>query len=499
MDDPDRRRLLRTVAAYAALAAGWACLARWVLTPLVIAAAEGRGPAILKGLVLDPSSSSPVDRALERWRVASSAVLIAAGLHLTVVLFLRWWDRRPGGEGSRERRRVDLGLIVVSLAFFAVTILSGSRQDYAFHLQMWSEVRLGHDPWYLGVGNDPINAYGPLFNLLAVLTWINPLAPKLVFAWAYVLFAAWQTRDLADRHPGVLRLLGVFAWFWNPFAWVEIAHFGHFDILVALASLAAVRARARDRDILSGVCLGLGVLLKYIPIVLLPFLILDVGRFRFRLLLAALVTIGLGLGLSYEVWGTATFRPLAYAATRASTRLSIFKFLQGRYSPLQGVVYPVQIDSWSTLIQFLALLRAWSWCRLKGIDPAASAVLAVLTTLLFYRVGFPQYQMVLFVLISDWVIRDTGRLHGALPLVVAAGIYFGWLAFFDVLDCLISVGYNWIEDSVGLPTFVLGSVLVACVVRSANGMRRGLRSGESADPRGVDTPGEGGETPRLEG
>jgi hypothetical protein len=436
MVDPDRRRRIITVAVYAAFAAGWACVSRWVVPPV------------------------------DRWRELSSAVLIAAGLHLTVVLLLR------------TRRRVDLALIVVSLAFFAATILSGSRQDYALYLQMWSETRLGHDPWYFAYGvfgKYPLNAYGPLFNLLAVLAWINPLAPKLVFAWAYILFAAWQITDLADRRPGGLRLLGLFAWFWNPFAWVEVAYFGHFDILVGLASVAAVRARGRDRDILSGAFLGLGVLLKYIPIVIMPFLILDAKRFRFRLLLAAMVTIGLGLGLSCAVWGTATFRPLEFAATRFSTRLSIFRFLRGQYSPIRGVAHLWDTDSWSTLILLLALLRAWSWSRPKGIDPAASSVLAVLTTLLFYRVGFPQYQMVLFVLISDWLIRDAGRLHGATALVVAAGSYFGWLAFFDVLDCFVEVSNPAIEDAVGLPTFVLGSVLVACVVRSAYGMRRGWR------------------------
>ena len=49
-----------------------------------------------------------------------------------------------------------------------------------------------------------------------------------------------------------------------------------------------------------------------------------------------------------------------------------------------------------------------------------------------------------------------------------------------------------------LPTFVIGCVLLVCVVRSANGTRRVLKSGATADPRTVDTSteaaGKGGET-----
>ncbi len=68
-----------------------------------------------------------------------------------------------------------------------------------------------------------------------------------------------------------------------------------------------------------------------------------------------------------------------------------------------------------------------------GADPAASAVIAVLLTLMFYQVGFAQYYMVLFMLATYWLLGLRGVSSEAIPLCIALGCYFGWLALFDVL------------------------------------------------------------------
>ena len=55
----------------------------------------------------------------------------------------------------------------------------------------------GHDPWFTvfgEFGDAPLNAYGPLFNFLAAVAWVNPLAPKVLFAYAYV-----PVRNLGDE------------------------------------------------------------------------------------------------------------------------------------------------------------------------------------------------------------------------------------------------------------------------------------------------------------
>ena len=92
-------------------------------------------------------------------------------------------------------------------------------------------------------------------------------------------------------------------------------------------------------------------------------------------------------------------------------------------------------------------------------------MLAVLATLLFYRVGFPQYQVVLLMLASYWVVAE--RRPGRDPLLAGSlGLYFGWLALFDVFYALVGGvlhpgdRFAWVEEIVGLPTFLLGIVLL---------------------------------------
>jgi len=319
----------------------------------------------------------------------------------------------------------------------------------------------------------PLNAYGPLFNVLAGLAWLNPLAPKLLFAYGYVLFAIGLIEGfMARRVPSGLEALGLAALFWNPFPWIEIAVQGHFDVLVGLFCLASLRARARDHDVLAGAFLALGVLLKYLPVVLPPFLALDRGRARPRLLIAAMTSIALGLLLSGGLWGLSTLRPLEYAAMRSSTTLSIFKYLRGRYSPIPLLGGSRNYDGLATPLMLIALVCAWRWARRRGPNVGASAVVAVATTLLFYRVGYPQYQMVPFMIAASWAVRNWERLPARRALTIALTCQFGWLAIFDVYYILAFDGasaLHWYVASelVGLPAFLFGCVFVAGIAWSA--------------------------------
>jgi hypothetical protein len=419
---------------------------------------------------------------LAHWRDSSTAALLATGLFCTLIFMIYRWDATKTGGFLRSDRWTALGTNLalgnVSFVFLALTVLTGSRHDYILHKVIWHEVNQGHDPWFtvIGIyGTYPLNAYGPLFNALAPLARLDPLAPKLLCAYAYLLIAVGLTKHFQARQPSNrLSLLLLFVWFWNPFPWLEIAVRGHFDILAGLAAVAALHARLHERDIRSGLYLSIGVLLKYIPLVLLPFLALDRGRFRFRLFLTGILVIVLGMALSYKIWGDSLFRPLTLAGTRFSTYLSIFRFLRGRYSPLHWVTVAPNYDWLSPVILFVALLRAWTWARLNKVDAGCAATLAILTTLLLYQNGFPQYQMVSFVVVSYWVVRDWDRLPRRYALAASLVFYFGWISLFNAFFCAEDEAdpaplFDWrrVEDAVGLPTFLLGCALIVCVVRSA--------------------------------
>jgi Glycosyltransferase family 87 len=468
------------VTLYAVLALGWVVFARWVVHPLLISSQPGRAISGLKRYIQDPPALFLSQDILARWRDFSGAVLIALFLHLTIVLILRQYDlRAAAGRSSTEVRAgrcASLVLLILSLVFLAVTVVSGPRHDYYFYLQIWYEVLQGHNPWFLVPpmsGMPVLNAYGPLFNLFAGLSWLNPITPKLLFAYGYVLFSLVRVKTLtASRPMSCLAMIVLTALFWNPFPWVEIAMRGHFDILVGLSCVWAIRAWVRGHDRLSGIWLALGVLLKFMPVVLLPFLALDRGRFRARFIIAATAAIAIGMALSCYVWGLATLRPLEFLATRRSTGLSIFWFIRGRYSPLRWFGAAANYDDLAPILLVLALLRAWFWYRRRQPHVDAAVLVAILTTVLLHRTGYPQYHMVPFVLGSSWVVRQWAEIRARPARVVAIACYFGWLAAFDLYyvfadDQMNTYYWPSARDAVGLPTFLFGCAFLVAVVRSS--------------------------------
>jgi hypothetical protein len=485
---------------YAALAAAWAGFAHWVVPPVLIAEPSDGVLAFVHQYIQDKPGPFLTRSIIGRWREYAGAVLIAMALHLTVLWVLRRYDqqaaaRRPAQE-VRSRRFLSLVLSMISLVFLGVSALSGPRHDYYFYIQMWYEVAQGRDPWFTVVWQDgqvPLNAYGPLFNVLTGLWWVNSYAPKLLFAYAYILFSIALTKSFAaSRSLSGLQSVVLLALFWNPFAWVEIPIRGHFDILVGLLCLGSVRAWARGYDIRSGVCLALGVLLKYLPIVLLPFLSLERGRVRTRFLMVAAAAIAFGLILSIRLWGMSTLLPLDRAANRFSAPLSIFWFLSHRYSPLGWFGGAVHWRALAPFLLFLALLGASAWAWMRQPDIEATGVVATAITVLLYHAAYPQYQMVPFVLGSSWAVRHWGRIRGHPARVVALACYFGWLAAFDLYYAFDDEGtasavWSVVQDVVGLPSFLCTCAFLAAVVRSATARHNGVTS--SLESEQQDTNG----------
>jgi Glycosyltransferase family 87 len=162
--------------------------------------------------------------------------------------------------------------------------------------------------------------------VLAPLVWVNPLANKLLFAFSYLVYVIWLVKDFAARR-GVVTFSWPWVSFWllNPFPWEQIAFYGYFDVLVSLACVAAVHSLVSSKHGASGTYLALGILLKYMPIVILPFLVFSKRRFHFRLLIFCAAVLISGLVVSVLIWGSSTFMPLIMAATRVpSGRSTMF-------------------------------------------------------------------------------------------------------------------------------------------------------------------------------
>jgi hypothetical protein len=429
---------------YAIFCIVWVAFAHWIAPAMIVATYD----------ILTPSF--PLGHYLESWSVRADAVPLAAILHLGIVLFIRAIDRKhkAAPDTAGVDSRINVALVVFSAVFLAMSILAGLRGDYADqdhfgYVYQWKWILAGRNPW------DPEleNAYGPFFNLLAPLLWITVLANKLLFAVAYVVYVIWLIKDF-----GVGRGLVALSWrvvvFWliNPFPWVLIAYLGHFDVLVALACVAAVHGQVRGKDIFSGACLAIGILLKYLPVVILPFLVVDGRRFRFRLFFSCVVLVISSFVISALVWGRSTFSPLTFAATRLP-QYSIYNLslLFFRVSPADWLEKPLLLT---------AGLGIFTWCIVRQTGPALSASLAVLVTLLFYRAGNIQYQVVLYLLISYWVVSEWEKLKKYTILESLLVCYFGLLA---IVDFGIWSGHSNIYFM--LLQFLAGSALLASLIQ----------------------------------
>src|SRR5262245_13078825 len=368
-------RPLPLIAIYVAICMVWANIAHHLPFTIINAAYT---PTIVSG-----EAAIPIKYYVDRWNMVAAAVPLAVILHLVIVLFIGKMDRvkpgfslKPGASDSL----VNVALIVFSAAFLALTVLSADRWDYTSYLGQWTDVLEGRDPWNDARKSNP-NAYGPLFNLMAPLVYCNLLTNKVLFAFAYLVYIVWLIKDFGPRRgfevsscPWLLFLL------LNPFPWWQIAYLGYFDVLVGLTCVAAVHWRICNKYWLSGACLGLGVLLKFIPFVILPFLAFNGRRVHFRLILSCLGIIVLGAIGSILAWGTSTFKPLTLAATREAV-WSIYILANSSHSPLRLFWDSPNSQLFAEPILIIAGLGTYMWCVRRQTEPALSAALAVLVTL----------------------------------------------------------------------------------------------------------------------
>jgi hypothetical protein len=180
-----------------------------------------------------------------------------------------------------------------------------------------------------------------------------------------------------------------------------------------------------------------------------------------------------GLGISILVWGKSTLFPLLLAATRPP-QWSIYDGLTSPQSPLRLFWNTPYLDSLERLEKPLLItagLSIFLWCILLRTGPALSAALAVLVTLLFYRVGLINYQMVFFLLMSYWVVSEWKKLIEHSALLALLVLYFVVLALLNLI--------NWpgfTEDlllsSLAIFKFLLGCTLLV-VLAHFSASRRG--------------------------
>lgn len=317
------------------------------------------------------------------------------------------------------------------VAFLLVAALvTGARTDYRHYIDHWEWILASHDPWSFPPNS--VNAYGPLYVLLALPAAIHPLGPKLLIVASWILlglFLESRWRNDQSVEPG---RLGFWFWWASPFFLVEVVYNGRFDVVAAAFAAIAIDWRDR-RPFRAGLLLACGILLKFIPLLILPFLVVERGRWRPRLLCGTAVGLLAGFGACALRWGTSYLEPIVFAVERPASIMSVFKFLSGELSPLRP--FGVEDVDWLSLplmaiagLTIGAVHLRWRWTSEGG------AVAAVCLVLALYKVGHQQFFAVPLVLLAVWMTKQPQPWPRRLRM--SAGAYAIWHAMFALL-------YKW--------------------------------------------------------
>ena len=355
-----------------------------------------------------------------------------------------------------------------SLAAMALIVLSGTQHDYELYVTIWKHVVEGGDPWQM-VGI-PVNAYGPLHTWFAYLLGIggpdeSVFLPKVVFGSSFLIVNLWMVLLLLWRNPKPPAASYVAYVVLVPLNYLVIGVAfidGDNDTIVAALVGLAVIMRLRNHLAWAGVLLGLAILMKYYPALLIPFFCMDRRKVRVTPAIAAAATVMAGLLVTYLKWGESLFNAVTFGAQRGSGSLSVIHFL-GTQRWIDSELSD-RLTSANTLmvvgsvgLLFLASYRL----RLTWLE---GAMLASLTMVIAYMVGHQQFLLAWIVLLVGLLVEGSRRsqllVYLSLPLVVLMSAYqvafhvYWWSGLF------LEDQARFVRDQVGLPFFAIGVATV---------------------------------------
>ena len=380
-----------------------------------------------------------------------------------------------------QSRRNQLTLVsLVAVIALMIAFYTGALYDYPAYVQQWGKLLDRGTPSY---------AYGPAFNLLAGVSMLHPLLPKLTFVFVWIISCWYLLNRLAVS--GTRRSWMMFwylALLFNPHCWIFVVLYGSVDALVAGLCLLALALHQARQYGTAGLVLVFAVLLKIYPLVLLPFLVFDDRRINWKLLITALLAITVGIGLSVALWGEAAGEPLRHVLNRSPAVLSIFRYLQGSASPLYG--WPIHLADLSLPAMAVAGGMVFVLAQKWRVPAVSGAFAGLMVTLALYKLGNIQFFLVIPFVAGYWFTlrfpQQDWRLSSSLIAIV--GLLAGMAVLYEVARLLVPGGWgmgDWslLHDWVGLPTFGVFAACLVALLRYERRQRRHLStSGDGLGP-----------------
>ena len=333
----------------------------------------------------------------------------------------------------------------------------GVQHDYRSYLGQWRLLLDGANPWSTD------NNYGPLHTVVGFLLPFGQLAPKFLLVGALLIAnAALVFSLLRERGVGPILIIYLLAVPTNVLVVGVGIIYGLNDALVASLLVAAVLFKLRGNFLATGTLIGLAALVKYYPLLLLPFFALNGNRLHWSVIASGLAVFCVGMAAASAIWGEEVFNGILHGVTRKTKLLSFL-------GPLQEIVGDVKIVRWlkeynaylvicGVGVAFLCTWRA-------GRNWLEAAVLGYLVMLTLYKVGNQQFYLpwLLMVAALPLVNKQSADRMGIIFLaaVVLLSLYqFGYE--------FASSGYDnssWVRTYGGLIAFAVSvSSIAACVI-----------------------------------
>ncbi len=360
-------------------------------------------------------------------------------------------------------RHLGAFFLLYSLLLLGLAIYSPIVGDYCSYLQQWHNVYRGFDPWANNANPREIvhipgfsfcghyfylarNAYGPLFNVYGLTSIIYPTIPRAIGAILFLIIT-WKiikeirARETLDWRVRFWLYIGIFG---NFFSFVLVGISGGNDVYLAFLICAAIIALNRGNPGLAGMAIGLGALIKFYPLYLVPFMALDRRRLNIKFATVAIGTFIVGAILAYAEWGNAIFEPLFLNLDREATRSSIMYILLSGVQSLFHISIPV---SW-VVIGLAPLAIAALICqyvlRLSNLTGFMVGYILVLT---FNQVGYVVYYFPLMIAIYLYYLYDepSYQISRALLILFAAILFQAIFSIFGTTGSIYRIEflYNW--------------------------------------------------------
>lgn len=324
----------------------------------------------------------------------------------------------------RQQHRDFLLILLLFFSFRVMMLMAYATpclmfcSDYLFYYEVVDSAQQGHYPfidfWYEFPPIFPYLSLGAYYLAQGVfqkyITWLGLLL--LLFESGTLILLYLLARRLYDQ-PRALKLSWVYSVLFAPFYFWRST----FDSLTTFLILLALYILIRRKYGWLGLSVGLGVMAKYLPLILLPVIYRHSGLKR------ACQTLTIVLGISLIIFGPFFIVSPEFAQASLQANLSrsswqtIWALIDGnleagdfgpvsnRFDPAKAATplyNPPKISPWLTLLLFgglgLYLLRAPVGHSINR-DVVRFAALTLTLFFLWSKGWSPQWQMYLFPLI----------------------------------------------------------------------------------------------------